>query len=189
MSDREKISGVFISIRTQLAKVVSTIVPPKDVEDIVQEAYIRVCQVKSDNTIHQPRSFLLKTARNLALDYAKRSETRFTHSAENDELNLSEEERWQDEVYESVASNEEFANFCEAVRQLPAQCRRAFVLKKVYGYTQREISLALDLRESTVEKHIAKGMKRCTYFMLAKQGVNDFVSDSRKSDSVKICCR
>ena len=48
------------------------------------------------------------------------------------------------------------------------QCRRAFVLKKVYGYSQREIAQELELSESTVEKHIANGVKRCTYFMMQR---------------------
>ena len=40
------------------------------------------------------------------------------------------------------------------------------MLKKVYGYSQREIARELGLSESTVEKHIAQGIKRCTYFMM-----------------------
>jgi RNA polymerase sigma-70 factor (ECF subfamily) len=35
----------------------------------------------------------------------------------------------------------------------------------VYGYSQREIAAQLSLSESTVEKHISTGMKRCTLFM------------------------
>jgi RNA polymerase sigma-70 factor (ECF subfamily) len=38
-------------------------------------------------------------------------------------------------------------------------------LKKVYGYSQREIAAKLSLSESTVEKHISSGMKRCTLVM------------------------
>ena len=70
-----------------------------------------------------------------------------------------------DETYQHVAAGEEFSNFCEAVRILPVQCRKVFVLKKVYGYSQREIAIELEISESTVEKHIALGMKRCINFM------------------------
>jgi len=41
------------------------------------------------------------------------------------------------------------------------------VLKKVYGYSQKEIAIKLDISENTVEKHIATGIKRCTQFMAA----------------------
>ena len=52
-----------------------------------------------------------------------------------------------------VARGQRLGQGREAVRQLPEQCRRVFVLKKVYGYSQREIAKELSLSESTVEKH------------------------------------
>lgn len=36
--------------------------------------------------------------------------------------------------------------------------RDAFVLRKVHGYRQKEIAKQLGISESTVEKHIARGM-------------------------------
>jgi len=45
----------------------------------------------------------------------------------------------------------------EAVGSLPEQCRRVFVLKKVYGLSQEEVAARVGIAESTVEKHIAKG--------------------------------
>jgi RNA polymerase sigma-70 factor (ECF subfamily) len=70
-----------------------------------------------------------------------------------------------DSTLDQVCSEEEFSRFCDAVRYLPVQCRRAFVLKKVYGYSQREIAKVMQISERTVEKHISSGIKRCMYFM------------------------
>ena len=42
MSD---IRDVFLTIRLGIARVVSKIVPPHEVEDSVQETYVRLCQV------------------------------------------------------------------------------------------------------------------------------------------------
>ena len=47
------------------------------------------------------------------------------------------------------------------MRRLPKQVRRAFVLKKVYGRTQREIAREMNISENVVENYIAQGMKRC----------------------------
>ena len=146
MTGPEGLYRVYLSLRGALRRSVMGIVPPKEVEDIVQETYVRACQVEHRTAINTPRSFLLKTARNLALDHVKRAETRLSVSLEDDEP-------------------EEFALFCEAVRHLPVQCRRAFVLKKVYGYSRREIAELMGLSENTVQTQIARGMKRCTYFM------------------------
>lgn len=164
----DTIANVFVALRSTLARAVSRLVPPKEVEDIVQETYVRVCQVETPEQIQFPRSFMLRTAQNLALDHLKRAETRLSVSLDDDlDLALVGFTTRADETFDRVAANQEFGFFCEAVRQLPLQCRKAFVLKKVYGYSQKEIAIKLDISENTVEKHIATGIKRCTQFMAA----------------------
>jgi len=146
-------------------RVISRIVPPREVEDIVQETYVRICQIDNKDNIKQPRSFLLKTAKNIAFDYLKRAEVRLVESVDN----IAELESFasaEDATFEQVATDKEFSQYCQAIRQLPVQCRKVFVLKKVYGYSQKEIAQKLAISESTVEKHIAVGVKRCTYFMM-----------------------
>ncbi len=167
MPGNEMIIDTYLSCRSYLARAVSRIVPPHEIEDIVQETYVRVCQFKPKSDIRTPRALMVKIARNLALDHIKRAEWRLTSRIEEDsEMEVGEASRLADETFNRVTSDEEFAQFCEAVRQLPLQCRRVFVLKKVYGYSQREIARELEISESTVEKHIAKGMKLCVYHML-----------------------
>lgn len=167
MAGVDSIHDIYLSLRESLGRAQRGIVPPKEIEDIVQETYVRVCQIERKDKITEPRSFLFKIARNLALDHVKRAESRLVVSVEETgEAGFGEAERSGDETYEQVVSNEEFSHFCEAVRQLPVQCRRAFVMKKVYGCSQREIANEMNLSESTVEKHIAQGIKRCTYFMM-----------------------
>lgn len=160
------ITEVFLACRARLARIVSRIVPPHDIEDIVQETYVRVCQYHAERGIDQPRALLLSVARNLALDHIKRADHRRTANFQDDlELEATLAREADDESYRTVASNEEFSRFCDAVRQLPVQCRRVFVLKKVYGYSQREIAKELGLAESTVEKHIASGMQHCIRYL------------------------
>ena len=170
MTDKQGIIGTYLTLRRSLAHSVIGMVPPKDVEDIVQETYVRACQIEQKSTIATPRSYLFKIARNLALDYLKRAGHQTTDSIEeleeaHEESRLYNAEQLADDVFEEAASSEEFGVFCEAVRHLPLQCRRVFVLRKVYGYSQREIAEEMNVTISTVEKHIAKGMKRCLYYM------------------------
>ena len=162
----ESLAKVFVELRAKLAGAVSGIVPPKEIEDIVQETYVRVRQTENLDRIRSPRSFLFKTARNLALDHAKRAETRLVDSTLDIEAvhDAYFGDRG-DTTFETVASDEEFAQFCDAVRYLPIQCRRAFVFRKVYGFSQKEIAEVMQISESTVEKHIAQGVKKLTLHM------------------------
>lgn len=166
MRPDDSITGIFMSLRGRLARAVQHIVPPKEIEDIVQETYLRICQAGGGRNVESPQAFMFTTVRNLALDYVKRAETRLADSFdEMDGGGPLAQQQLGDSTLNKACSEEEFAQFCDGVRYLPAQCRRAFVLRKVYGYSQREIARAMQISESTVEKHISEGIKRCMFFM------------------------
>jgi len=185
MAETETILSAYMSLRTSLARAVMTIVPPKEIEDIVQETYVRVCQIEKKERITEPRSFLFRTARNLALDYVKKAETRLTAGVDDvDSYTPGASDALRDDTFGEVTSNEEFALFCESVRMLPLKCRRAFVLKKVYGYTQREIAREMKISEKTVEKHISEGIKRCTHFMMQQRGSMDDARTTRPGSAI-----
>ncbi|MDO6560761.1 RNA polymerase sigma factor [Paraglaciecola chathamensis] len=153
---------LYLASRESLSRLVASIVPPHEIEDVVQETYVRICQAKNAEKILSKKSFMYTTARNLALDYQKKAATKLL----DDSVEWSERESLIDDgdydrVLNNVITNDEFSTFCEAVRQLPTQCRKVFVLKKVYGYSQKEIAKDMGLSESTVEKHISAGLKRC----------------------------
>lgn len=163
------IHDAYMAARNGLSRMVSRLVPPKEVEDIVQETYVRLCTLEQPKSIAEPKSFLYRTAKNLAFDHLKRAETRLSDELEDSLDGLVDgrfDEFSADNTYQNVASDQEFAHFCDAVRQLPGSSRKVFVLKKVYGYSQKEIAKMMNISESTVEKHIAQGMKRCMAYML-----------------------
>ena len=41
------------------------------------------------------------------------------------------------------------------------RCRQTFTLRKVYGYSQKEIAAQLSISEHTVEQHLSKAARRC----------------------------
>ena len=158
----DQLSDLYVSMKDRLARAVTNIVPPGEIEDIVQETYVRACRASQDRKLRAPRSYMLRTARNLALDYVKRAEYRLVDSIPDEqEFDRSAGMPREIDTLDKVCSDEDFANFCRAVRDLPTQSRRAFVLKKVYGYTQREIAKEMKISEKTVEGHIAIGITRC----------------------------
>ena len=168
MAHADSFIDVFMALRERISRLVMGIVPPREVEDIVQETYVRVCQLDSKKEVRNLHSYVFRTARNLALDHVKRAESRLVDGCDFiDELADSNSSR-SDSTFEQVASGEEFALFCEAARELPSQCRRAFVLKKVYGYSLKEIAVEMGITEPTVESHIVSGMKRCVEIIRKK---------------------
>lgn len=131
----------------------------EDVEDLVQEAYVRVCAMPAAQVVDSPRALLFSIARNLAVDRARQ---RLAHATDDvadfEPLNVSSGEAEPDE---QVDLRRRFESFCEVVDSLPPLCRRVFVLRKVYQLSHAEIAQVLGLSHSTIEKHVAKGLVRC----------------------------
>jgi RNA polymerase sigma factor (sigma-70 family) len=131
----------------------------EDIEDLIQEAYVRVCALPAGQQVNSPRALLFRIARNLAVDRARQRLTRATDDvADFEPLNVSSEEAEPDA---QVDLDRRFESFCAAVDSLPPLCRRVFVLRKVYQLSHAEIAQVLGLSHSTIEKHVAKGLLRC----------------------------
>jgi RNA polymerase sigma factor (sigma-70 family) len=169
MTRQRELSNLFESLRDSLGHYVRRMVPSRDVEDVVQETFLKFCKADADQEIRSPRSFMFKTAKNLALDYVKRAEHRLTDSlsADEDHLGLSDLSTSQG-LSDQLATERELSAFSDALIRLPAKCRQAFVLRKVYGYTHKEIASLMSISEKTVEKHIALGIRRTTEYLFER---------------------
>lgn len=160
------VTSIYLACRGLLAKAVGRIVQRDDVDDILQEAFVRSFEAERQQPIRDPRAFLLRTARNVALDHISRAAYRTTGSLDALDAEMLPDDAVSIEA--RVDAEQRFLEFCQAVGSLPEQCRRVFVLKKVYGLSQEEISAQLGIAESTVEKHIARGLLLCHEHMAAR---------------------
>lgn len=162
----DKITDSFLNFRRALVRIVGGIVKdPIEVEDILQETYIRSFEANKKQHIISPKAFLARTARNLALNHIQRSAVKYNISTgENDALPVYSSNPG---VEEQVEWDQRFRQFCAAVKNLPTQCRRVFVLKQVYGLSRKEIAQRLDLSEKTVEYHIGQGLFKCRKYLAA----------------------
>lgn len=163
MSSKSNIINTFISYREQLRKAISGIVRSEDIDDIVQETFVKSYEAELNQEIKYERTYMLKTARNLALNHVGRAAEKRNMSMQDcDEIFLDESEYSLETQFES---KERFLNFCRATDTLSAEVKRVFLLKKVYGLSQREISDYIGISESTVEKHVAKGLLTCSQYL------------------------
>ena len=163
---KEKITHSFLSFKKALVKIVAEIInDPVEVEDILQETYIKSFEANSKKTIKSPKAYMAKTAKNLALNHISRSAVKYNISADiNDMPSIYTNAHLVDE---QVESEKKFKLYCDAIQSLPVNCRRVFVLKQVYGMSQKEIAHKLSLSEKTVEYHIGKGLYKCRKYIEA----------------------
>ncbi|TMO04946.1 MULTISPECIES: sigma-70 family RNA polymerase sigma factor [Pseudoalteromonas] len=163
MTKKVTFTSTFVDISSQLKRFVSRIVQPDDVEDIVQETFIKSYEADLKQDIQFTRSYMLKTAKHLALNHIAKWDNKFNESLEqNSELPMLLKSMQLEDEY---TSKERFLLFCRATEQLSASIRKCFILKKVYGMSQKEIAENMQLSQSTVEKHIAKGLLQTLLYM------------------------
>jgi RNA polymerase sigma-70 factor (ECF subfamily) len=158
-----KFGNIFINYQSTIRRFICRIVKPDDIDDIVQETFVRSYEANLKQEIKYVRSYMLKTAKNLALNHNARWDNKYNDSIEDfvePPVELSSA-NFEDD-YES---KERFLCFCRATDQLSGSVRKCFILKKVYGFSQKEIAKHLQLSESTVEKHIAKGLLKSVRYM------------------------
>jgi RNA polymerase sigma-70 factor (ECF subfamily) len=59
------------------------------------------------------------------------------------------------------ANTPELARVAKLARSLPAVCRRAFTLRKVYGYSGKEIATRLGIPDEAVEELLIQAAQVC----------------------------
>lgn len=141
----------------------------RDVDDVVQESFLRVWRARAAQPIESARAFLFKVARHLAIDYL-RHDRRSPIETVGDlaALNVSEE---RPAVPATVSRNEKIQLLISAIDDLPPKCREVVVLRKLKFVPQREVALRLGISEKGVEIQLTRGLARCREF-LRKRGVH-----------------
>lgn len=166
-SDQCSLKDLFINNYEGLKSFVARYVKrPQDVEDIVQETYVKTYQAQQRTTIDNLKSYLFTTARNLSFKQTALHANKITDYLED--LGLSEVINESAKLEDEIQAHQQFSIFCEAVRELPLQCRRVFILKKIYGLSHDEIAKRLGISVSTTNQHLAKGIASCTIYMRNK---------------------
>jgi len=154
----------------------------EDIEDLVQETYVRVYALPDFHEVGSPKALLFRIAHNLAVERARRRKTQATDSmADLESLSVYSNEAPPDE---QTDARRRFESFCAAVDRLPPLCRRVFVLRKVYKLSPAEISEVLGVSPSTIEKHVAKGLIRCRDY-LRELGLLDMADGKARSGSLR----
>jgi len=180
-SNSDELGGMYTRLHIALKKYASRYFrKPQEIEDVVQEAFVKVLEAQNNRKIKINDAYLYRTTRSLALNTIRNNKNRKTDTVGDllSEMALLESISLEDEF----ESRERFQLFCSAVRQLPTKCQRVFILRKVYGLSLKEIAKRMEISVKTVEVHMTKAIVRCARYMDAKdsqQGMK--VNDIKQS--------
>lgn len=130
-----------------------------EVDDIAQEAWVRMQRIEAPEQLDNARAFLFQTAANLAIDHLRRVDFERQHFDADADV---------PEIANATASPERELDAQQqldivstAIAELPARCRQAFVMHRTRDMTYPEIARALDVSTSMVEKYVIQALKHC----------------------------
>lgn len=133
-----------------------TRLPPEDVDEVLQEAYCRIAMLDSVDHIASPDAYFFSIARNLLVRRLKRQRiVPFEAIAEiescKDDGALTPEEQ--------TANRMACEKLMALMAQLPERCRVIVELRKIEGWSQKEIAARMGISEKAVEKQVWLGVR------------------------------
>jgi RNA polymerase sigma factor (sigma-70 family) len=143
----------------------------RDIDDVVQESYLRILRSRAVQPIHSAKAFLFKVARHVALNLVDRQ--RASPVIVVGDLAALPVLDSRPGVVETVSKNEKIRLLVLALATLPPRCREITILRKLKGVPQKDVAAQLGVAEKTVEEQVARGVKRCEDY-LRRRGVTQF---------------
>ncbi|AUN32437.1 RNA polymerase sigma factor [Niveispirillum cyanobacteriorum] len=136
-----------------------------DPDDIIQETYARLA--KEQAGIRDAKAYMFAVARSIVIEQLRqRRVVKIVPVPDLESLSVADEAP----THESdLISRQDIGLLHAALAQLPEKCRQVLTLRKVDGLSQKLVARRLGLSESTVEKHVAAGIKRCAAWFAARQ--------------------
>jgi RNA polymerase sigma factor (sigma-70 family) len=131
-----------------------------EAEDLVQEAYARVLAHADWRGIDAPRAFVLRVIHNLGIERIRRSRVVAIGSAQSLDRLGAVDDAESAEV--QLARAGDIDRLRRALQDLPPQCGKVVRLRKLEGMAPRDIAQTMGISLSTVEKHLAHGVRLLT---------------------------
>jgi RNA polymerase sigma factor (sigma-70 family) len=133
-----------------------------DIDDIVQEAFVRVLEARQNAEIQSPKAFLFATARNIVLMQLRHQQIESIDPlAETHLSSILDESR---DIPGAISHAQELELLTCAIQSLPTRCRQILTLRKIYGLSQKEVAAELGISEHTVEAQGTIGLRKIAHY-------------------------
>lgn len=120
-----------------------------EVEDLAQEAFLRLLRVERAELIRNPHAYLNQVAANVLLEWRLRARQQRPHSSHALE-SLTVDESLEDEIAQQSTTR----LMREAVRELTPLCQAVVLLRSQQDLTNEQIAARLGISRRVVKRHI-----------------------------------
>lgn len=151
------LKGLFLAHRRELQiYLAEKLRDPETAADLTQETFLRYAEQGGGAAIAHDRSYLYRTARNLAIDHVRQTARRRTTTSSHEDMEHIRDDR--PSLEDATDARQKLARLRDAIDELPERTQRIFTLARVDGLTYAEVADRLGISESSVQKHLAKAL-------------------------------
>lgn len=127
-------------------------------DDVVQDACLRLLELKEPQSIREPDRYARRIARNLFVDaFRRQKRLRALFVETSNPVQIPDDQPGAERI---LAGKELLGLALAEIDRLPIRCRDAFILHRFENLTYPAIARKMGISTSTVEKHIAEAMAR-----------------------------
>lgn len=126
-----------------------------EVEDVIQDTYARILALPSLDHIAKARAYAFQVASSIVLDHVRRLKVVAIDTVPDVEAAGAVDELTPEGI---VGAREDLKRLARDLAALPDRVRDVFHLRRIDGLSQRDTAQQLGISESTVEKHMARGL-------------------------------
>ena len=135
-----------------------------DAEDITQETYLRLWRSIREVKIESPKAYILRTARNLALDLIRKSSRQATDEPDLDIEDISSDSRPDVSYLQKIEAEQ----IRRSIEELPPSAREIIILRDIEGLSYSEIASTLSIAEGTLKSKLFRARERLRQIILSK---------------------
>jgi RNA polymerase sigma factor (sigma-70 family) len=139
-----------------------------NVDDFAQETFLKGFAAELRMQINDPKAFLFKIAKNVALTEVRkdaRSPRGYIKNVDDISQILDEDQATAEDWLDG---RKKLILFSKAVAQLTPRCREAFLMRRIDNLQYKQIANRMDISVSAVEKHVTTGLLKCNKYLRAQ---------------------
>lgn len=122
-----------------------------EADDIVQDAFQNILSAGKIDSLENPRAYLYKTARNIALNRLRQKDCHLGVFVE-----LEEQDVMSEPLDQQIVAEIDVRHVGRALDRLPEKDRTTFLMNRMDGKSYKQISEELGITVSSVEKRMMK---------------------------------
>ncbi len=146
-----------------------------NLDDVVQESFLRVIRAAVKRPIENPKAYLFAIARNLACAALKK-DAQHASDAFDENSKVIPFDASMNSI-DRVSLEDDLELLRRAIQKLPKKCRRIIIMRRIKGLPSAQIAKELGLSTNTISHQLTIGLHKCASYIEKHQKEPTFLME------------